>query len=225
MNNKKKKFFKSIWNIIEKNNINEKFGINAGQAWYTDPRQFFISLSRYKFVAKIISGKKNVLEIGCSDGFKSRIVKQEVKNLDLCDIDTYLLENAKSNLSKKWKTKIFFHDFIKKPTVKKYDAIYLLDVLEHISPRDEKRFIRNIVKSLNKNGILIFGLPSKEFQKFSRPTSVSGHINCKTATQLKKLMEKFFHNVIIFSMNDEIVHTGFEKMSCYFFSLCLIKKT
>ena len=224
MNIRKKKFFKSIWNIIEKNNINEKFGINAGQTWYTDPRQFFISLARYKFVAKIISGKKNVLEIGCSDGFKSRIVKQEVKNLDLCDIDLHLLEDARNNLSKKWKTKIFFHDFAKKPTIKKYDAIYLLDVLEHISPSIEKKFIKNIVKSLDEKGILIFGLPSKEFQKYSRPASISGHINCKTATQLKKLMEKFFHNVIIFSMNDEVVHTGFSKMSCYFFSLCLTKK-
>lgn len=224
MYKRKKKFFKSISDIIEKNNINEKFGINAGQTWHTDPRQFFISLARYKFVAKIISGKKNVLEIGCSDGFKSRIVKQEVKNLDLCDIDLHLLEDARNNLSKKWKTKIFFHDFTKKPTIKKYEAIYLLDVLEHISPNIEKKFIKNIVKSLDKNGILIFGLPSKEFQKYSRPVSISGHINCKTATQLKKLMEKFFHNVIVFSMNDEIVHTGFSKMSCYFFSLCLAKK-
>ena len=135
-----------------------------------------------------------------------------------------MLEDARNNLSKKWKTKIFFHDFTKKPTIKKYDAIYLLDVLEHISPNIEKKFIKNIVKSLDKNGILIFGLPSKEFQKYSRPVSISGHINCKTATQLKKLMEKFFHNVIVFSMNDEIVHTGFSKMSCYFFSLCLAKK-
>jgi 2-polyprenyl-3-methyl-5-hydroxy-6-metoxy-1,4-benzoquinol methylase len=223
--NKKKKFFKSILKVIQKNNINEKFGINAGQTWYTDPRQFFISLARYKFVAKIVSGKTNVLEIGCSDGFKSRLVKQEVKNLDLCDIDSHLIDNAKSNVSKKWKTKIFLHDFTEKPTVKKYNAIYLLDVLEHISPNIEKKFIKNIVKSLDKNGMLILGLPSLEFQKYSRPTSISGHINCKTAVQLKTLMEKFFHNVIIFSMNDEIVHTGFAKMSCYFFSLCIIKKT
>jgi 2-polyprenyl-3-methyl-5-hydroxy-6-metoxy-1,4-benzoquinol methylase len=220
----KHNFFKSISIDILNNNINEKFGINAGQKWYSDPRQFFISLARYKFVAKILSGKNNVLEIGCSDGFNSRIIKQEVKNLDLCDIDNDLLENAKKNLSKKWKTKIFFHNFVKKSTVKKYDAIYLLDVLEHIPSKNENKFIKNISRSLHKNGILIFGLPSKEFQKYSRPANISGHINCKTAKELKKLMEKFFHNVILFSMNDEIVHTGFEKMSCYFFAICLIKK-
>ena len=44
---------------------------------------------------KILKGKKNVLEIGCSDGFNSRIVKQEVKNLDLCDTEEELINNAK----------------------------------------------------------------------------------------------------------------------------------
>ena len=74
------------------------------------------------------------------------------------------------------------------------------------------------------SGILIIGMPSLEFQKYSRPSKISGHINCKTEEKFKIFLEKYFDNVIIFSMNDEIVHTGFEKMSCYFFALCFQKK-
>ena len=29
-----------------------------------------------------------------------------------------------------------------------------------------------------------------------------------------------FHNVFIFSMNDEVVHTGFAPMPHYYFALC-----
>ena len=221
---KKTKFFKIFLRDTKKRIINEKLGINSSWKWFNDPRQFFISLDRYKFVAKILSGKKNVLEIGCSDGFNSRIVKQEVNNLDLCDIDENLLNEARLNSSARWKSKIFFHDFLKNKTIKKYDAIYLLDVLEHISKSLEKKFIKNILKSLDDNGVLIIGMPSKEFQKYSRPINISGHINCKTAKDFKNLMNNFFHNVFIFSMNDELVHTGFEKMSCYFFAICTIKK-
>ena len=46
-----------------------------------DLRQYFISLARYKFVSKVLNGRKDVLEVGCADGFNSRLVKQSVKNL------------------------------------------------------------------------------------------------------------------------------------------------
>ena len=100
----------------------------------------------------------------------------------------------------------------------------MLDVLEHIPVKKEKVFLKNILKSLKKEGIFIIGIPSLEFQAFSRPKHISGHINCKTSNELKKTLNSYFHNVIIFSMNDEMVHTGFEKMSCYLFALCVNKK-
>ena len=223
--NKNTKFYKIFKKDTDGKDFMENFGINSSWKWYNDPRQFFISLSRYKFVSKILKGKKNVLEIGCSDGFNSRIVKQEVKNLDLCDTEEKLINNAKKILKKKWKMNFFIHDFLKKNLNKKYDGIYFLDVLEHIPAKKEKLFLKNILRSLKKEGILIIGIPSLEFQTFSRPKNISGHINCKTSSELNKTLKKFFHNVIIFSMNDEMVHTGFEKMSCYFFALCVNKKS
>ena len=41
---------------------------------------------------------------------------------------------------------------------------------------------------------------------------------------LKSLLSKYFHNVFIFSMNDEVVHTGFYPMAHYLFALCCDKK-
>ena len=38
-------------------------------------------------------------------------------------------------------------------------------------------------------------------------------------------MERYFNNVFMFSMNDEVVHTGFHKMAHYIFAVgCNAKK-
>ena len=52
------------------------------------------------------------------------------------------------------------------------------------------------------------------------PRSKAGHVNCKSSPVLKALMQKFFHRVFMFSMNDEVVHTGYHKMAHYLFALC-----
>lgn len=220
----KKKFYKMLAKDVKKVNFNEQFGINSSFKWSNDPKQFFFSLSRYKFVSKILSSKKKVLEVGCSDGFNSRIVKQSVGHLDICDIEPNLLESARQIHNKRWDMNIFYHDFEKKKLNKKFDGIYLLDVLEHINKKKEFKFIKNIISSLKDHGIMIVGIPSLEFQKYSRPKKISGHVNCKSGSDLKIFLEKFFYNVLIFSMNDETVHTGFDKMACYLFAVCFSKK-
>ena len=104
----------------------EKFGTSANWKWFNDPRQFFISLARYKFVARLLSGKKSVLEIGCSDGFNSRVVLQEVKNLTISDVDKKILKSARKIKNNKWKFKIIEHNFIKK----KPSSSYLHTIIE-----------------------------------------------------------------------------------------------
>jgi 2-polyprenyl-3-methyl-5-hydroxy-6-metoxy-1,4-benzoquinol methylase len=108
---------------------------------------------------------------------------------------------------------------IKSPIRGSFQAVYSCDVLEHIHPKDEKRFLNNMARSIRKDGICIIGTPSLESQAFASPQSLAGHVNCKTANELKELMKKSFQNVFIFSMNDEIVHTGFYPMAHYLFAL------
>ena len=37
-------------------------------------------------------------------------------------------------------------------------------------------------------------------------------------------MQKFFHNVFVFSMNDEVIHTGFQPMAHYLWTVCENRK-
>src|SRR5215470_16627518 len=62
--------------------LKEKFGLTSlglmtNQVWYDDPRRLTFLLARYKFVSKMLSGRRNVAEVGCGDAFGTRIVQQE----------------------------------------------------------------------------------------------------------------------------------------------------
>ena len=37
-------------------------------------------------------------------------------------------------------------------------------------------------------------------------------------------MQRYFHDVFMFSMNDEVVHTGFHAMAHYLFALCVARR-
>jgi len=198
----------------------ESIGLMNSAVWHEDPKRLVFTLSRYKFVSKMLAGKNNVTEVGCGDGFGARIVRQEVKHLAITDYDKYFIKKYKDIQSNSWPINAFVHNILDGPLENLSDAIYSLDVLEHISPNNEDIFITNIIDSLSINGVVILGMPSIESQKYASPGSQDGHINCKTGKDLKSFAEKYFHNVFLFSMNDEVVHTGFEKMAHYLLVLC-----
>ena len=79
--------------------------------------------------------------------------------------------------------------------------------------------MKNICASLLPQGICIIGTPNLDAEKYSSPASKEGHVNLKSATTLRELLLKYFHNAFIFSMNDEVVHTGFYPMAHYLFSM------
>ena len=70
-----------------------------------------------------------------------------------------------------------------------------------------------MITPLADDGVCIIGTPSLESQAYASHYSKLGHINCKEQPTLKALMARFFKNVFMFSMNDEVVHTGYSKMS------------
>lgn len=203
----------------------ETLGLMTSQAWYDDPRRLAFTLSRYKFVAKMLSGSNQVLEVGCADAFGTRIVVQEVKQLTAVDFDPVFVEDTNARMSDRWKFTCKTHDMLKGPLRGEFDGIYALDVLEHILPENEDRFLTNMVASLTERGVMIIGMPSLESQPYASPLSKEGHVNCKTMPDLKDTMQRYFHNVFMFSMNDEVVHTGYHKMAHYLFALCCGKKS
>ncbi len=199
-------------------------GLMSNQVWNDDPRRLTFLLARYKYVSKMFSGMKSVLEVGCADAFGTRIVRQEVKNVVAVDFDPIFVQDTNERMDPDWKFECKVHDMLEGPVAGSFDGAYSMDVLEHIPADKEKIFIGNIAKSLNSKGVLIVGSPSIHSQEYASPISKAGHVNCKDAPGLRGLMSEFFDNVFIFSMNDEVVHTGFYPMAHYLIALCCAKK-
>jgi 2-polyprenyl-3-methyl-5-hydroxy-6-metoxy-1,4-benzoquinol methylase len=195
-------------------------GLMSNQVWQDDPRRLTFTLARYKFVAKMLSGFSHVLEIGCADAFASRIVLQEVGRLTAIDFDPIFVADVQSRLDARWPIEAQVHDMVQGPFSGEFDGVYALDVLEHVAPQDEDRFLRNANASLTPGAAAIYGMPSLESQAYASAASKAGHVNCKTGVQLKATLSRHFRNVFIFSMNDEVVHTGYYPMAHYLLGLC-----
>jgi SAM-dependent methyltransferase len=200
-------------------------GLMSNQTWQDDPRRLAFVLSRYKFVSKMLSGKGRVLEVGCADAFASRIVQQEVAQLTAVDFDPVFVDDVRRRMDKRWPLDVFVHDMLQGPVPGGFEAAYCLDVLEHIAPADEGRFLGNMIRSLDEHGTLIVGMPSLQSQAHASAASKAGHVNCKDGTALKRLLEGLFHHVFMFSMNDEVVHTGFYPMAHYLLGVACEPRT
>lgn len=191
-----------------------KLGVMANQRWNDDPKLLGITLSRYKFVSKLLAGKKFVAEIGAGDAWFSRVVKKEVGKLDLYDFDVELINdhNDRGGIT-------MFHDMLVAPLPHKYEAAYSLDVLEHISLDRQDIFLNNICASLQQDGVFICGVPSLESQPYASPASKIGHIGCMTYAEFKDRLKAHFDNVFVFTLHDEQLGLSFEKMAGYYLAV------
>lgn len=198
------------------------YDIRLGKAWaqayVNDPRMLGFILARYKFVAKMLTDRDLVLEVGCGHGFGSVVVAHEVSELVCTDINADVIADSK----KRWYPKnIRFvdHDFGHKPDLNDYDAAYLIDVIEHVYPSEEAAFMGNIVKSLHDDGVLIVGTPNVTAAPHASEYSRFGHVNLKSHDNLRGLMQAYFRNVFMFGMNDEVIHTGYPAMAHYLWAM------
>ena len=102
----------------------ERMGLMSGWSWHDDPKRVVFYLSRYKFVAKMLEGAGHVLEVGCGDGFGTRIVAQAVKRVTAVDFDPEFVRSAKEIMPERWPFTCKAHDMLKGPVKGRFDAVY-----------------------------------------------------------------------------------------------------
>lgn len=197
-----------------------QMGLLTSATWHSDPKRLAFVLARYKFVAKMLDGMDRVLEVGCGDGFGARIVRQHVGSVKGVDFDPIFIADAKLyGHDEDWPIEFAEHDILEGPVAGAFEAAYALDVVEHIVADHEEALVDNIAASLVPDGVIILGSPSLESQMHASPMSREGHVNCKSLEELRDLVARRFRNVFMFSMNDEVVHTGFGPMAHYLLAM------
>jgi len=210
--------YNMLFEVKAKHGIS-RLGLMVNESWNQDPKRTLFTLARYKFVAKMLAGRDRVLEIGCADAFGTRIVQQAVGKVTAVDFDPVFIADINERMNPHWPLEVAVHDILAGPVPGNFDAAYALDVLEHIALEQEDTVLRNVVSSLTKTGVAIIGVPSLESQAYASPQSKAGHINCKSGDDLKRTLARHFNTVFVFSMNDEVVHTGFYPMAHYLLGL------
>jgi cyclopropane fatty-acyl-phospholipid synthase-like methyltransferase len=205
-------------------NGRETLGLHHNFTWNSDPRHMVFTYSRYKFVAKMFEGFERVLEVGCGDASATRIVQQTTGKVIVTDFDKIFIDDIESRQQATWRLDARVHDMVLSPIQESFDGIFCLDVLEHIEKSSEETFLRNICASLADHGSFIVGIPSLESQAYASDGSKAGHVNCKSGKELRDFLKRHFHSVFMFSMNDEVVHTGFFPMAHYLIAVCCDKK-
>lgn len=198
----------------------DTLGLISNHTWNGDPKKLGITLARYKFVAKMFEGFEEVLEVGCGDAFATRIVQQAVGRVTVSDVDPIFIEDVKARMNPLWEMDVIKHDMTASPLTKIFQGVFALDVFEHIPPKDEDRFLANIVETLTPRGVAILGIPSLESQVHAHPANKVGHVNCKNGQDFRTTLRRHFPHVFVFSMNDEVVHTGYFAMAHYLIAVC-----
>jgi len=210
---------KESQNQIQFDTYREKGGVVLGpytsHIWRADPRHMCFLFSRYKFVAKMLQGKGRVLEVGCGDSVGTPIVLQTVKSIHGVDFEPMVINDAIARNDYPDRCTYEVRDMTKNPFKKEFDAAFALDVIEHIPPTEEATFIDNIASALKSDGIAILGTPNITAFQYSSELSRIGHINLKGDDTIRETLARRFANVFVFSMNDEVVHTGYAPMAHY----------
>lgn len=206
---------KEVWDKVKSILGNRK--IILGQHWsynlHNDPKRLAFVLSRYKFAAKMASKGKNILELGCSEGIGAPILTESAHDYTGVDMDKDAIAAAKRNWISGKMT--FIEDDFMGHKYGAYDVIVSLDVVEHIIRKKEGKFFKTLYDNLQNDGIAVIGTPNKTSSKYASKASRLGHVNLFSHDRLKAVMQKYFKNVFIFGMSDEIVHSGYLPMAHY----------
>ncbi len=188
-----------------------------------DPKRLAFVLSRYKFAAKMGAQGQAVLELGCGEGIGATLLAESAVSYTGIDLDDAAIITARRNLTNE-KYQFIYDDFMGK-TLGSFQTVVSLDVVEHIYPEHEAIYFETILKNLSENGIAIVGTPNVTAAPYASEASNLGHVNLFSQARLKETLERYFHNVFPFGMNDETMHTGYAPMCHYVVCLACNRRT
>ena len=189
-------------------------GPHSSYEWKHSRRQLLFTAARYKFAMKMIGniyepGRKDILDLGCSDGFGTYYVAEDAKSVVGVDFDEGAIEFAKSFNESDIIS--FQKDNFLGKIYGRFDGVVSFDVIEHIYPENVDAYMKTVVANLKSGGVFVVGTPSLENQLYSRENVKKAHINCYKGEALYAMLKGYFNRII---------HTGHLRMANYLIAVC-----
>lgn len=198
-----------------------KLGPYSSYQFMDSRRHLLFTASRYKFAMKMI-GQGKILDLGCNDGFGTHFLAERAEEVVGVDFDEEAIAFAQKEESINY-IKFIYEDFFGKQ-YGEFDGIVSYDVIEHIYPQNVEKYMETVLMNLKKEGVFIIGTPSLESQAYSKENIAGAHVNVYKGEELESMLKTYFHNVFIFTQNDEVIHTGHFRMANYLLAVCCYKK-
>ena len=182
-----------------------------------NPLMATIKLARYKFAARMLSKDDIVLDLGCGSGLSSHFFSsfcQNVIGLDASDEHQQYWDKLQNN-----KLSFVYQDVFSMSIEQPVTAIINLDFIEHFTKEDGAKIIKNSMDILHRSngGMFICGTPSRFSSSYRAEHNKAHHLHEYEPDELHSLCREYFPRCLQFSMNDEVVHTGFNKLAWYTF--------
>lgn len=179
-----------------------------------------IKLSRYKFAAKMLDSEDRVLELGCGSGVGTYFLSQYCKEIRGVDINEEAIEAAKKNSCSACNIQFETYDVLKYIPPTTPDTVVAIDFIEHFTKSEGEALIRHVASYLEKSkGMIIIGTPNVYSKDYRSSRSKSQHLHEYNPDEIRDVVSSNFHRTLSFSMNDEIVYTGFPKLAWFLFVL------
>jgi SAM-dependent methyltransferase len=132
---------------------NEEFYQLLEKSW---PEYYRTTRWEYPIARKVITGARNVLEVGCGRGYFLRTLEE-------MEVDAIGLELNSRAISEKVTRYPIYPDTVEsliKTEKTRFQAICVFQVLEHIS--EPHNFLKSLIQLLEPDGILLLSTPNRE---------------------------------------------------------------
>jgi 2-polyprenyl-3-methyl-5-hydroxy-6-metoxy-1,4-benzoquinol methylase len=199
-----------------------ELGLHWSHNLYSDPKRLAFVLSRYKFAGRLATRGKRVLELGCSEGLGALVLGESAASYTGIDLDAEAIATARRNLRDEKYT--FIEGNFLRRRLGCFDTVVSLDVVEHIERDIEHQFFEACYHNLGEDGVCLVGTPNITSAPYASRASQIGHVNLFDGPRLQGTLQKYFHNVFLFGLNDEVLHTGFTPMTHYLMVLAVYKR-
>jgi SAM-dependent methyltransferase len=224
----------------------------ASRLWQDDEPRLASHLAHYRFIAAMMGVRNDVAEYGCTSPTGTRLVLQQSRKMTLYDPRPLVVGDLQWRFQDDWRFEARLHDITSKPLPRQIDSAYCVDFLQYISRDEEDNFVRNLRDSLSRDSdFLLIGSPSygagdppgrqhapcadtpqafaaqssrENLPCQSRSARGEAVIYRRTGAELKALMERFFQNVFVFSMVDDVAQPGIQPNAQHVFTLSCGKK-
>jgi hypothetical protein len=225
--------------------------LQANPLWPDDTAQAASHVALYRFVADLIGIRHDVAEYGCASPAGTQLALQQFRKIALFDPRASVIADLQLRLQDNWRFEARTHNIISAPLSRPVDSVYCIDFIQYISPDEEEFFIHNLRASLARDtDFLVVGSPGAPLLQDAgcRSTKVPSNAAVEVApagrdagvnrglapypvtvyrrngAELKELMARFFENVFVFSMVDDVGQPGHHPNARHVFALGCCKK-